>query len=208
MRHGGCLGGKEPTLPARGPCSPSPSLFPGLLPMWQWHPWQGSCIADLCPVSIAVLLGKEAPPAPRIPEEEGTCWASQLTSLHGSLSEQLVNGYWAGAARNGKMLRELEWGDKPRPPACIPALGALGDVSCWGGPCCVADATCSSAFFVDPHQFAATPCWAASVHAINGRFSCTVMKVLELVVVLASVASCWTSLPSAPWGGAAINHRR
>lgn len=59
-----------------------------------------------------------------------------------------------------------------------------------------------------PHRFAATPYWAVSAHAINGQFSCTVIKVLELVVVLASVASCWTSLPSAPWGGTAVNHRR
>lgn len=187
------------------PCLPAgPAILPllsslGFCRCGSGIPWQGLGIADPCPVSIAVLLEKEALPAPRIPEEEGTCLASQLmTSLHGSLSEQLVNGCWAGAARNRKMQRELEWGDKPQPPAYLPALGALGDASCWGDPCCVADATCSSAFFVDPHQFAATPCWAASVHAINGRLSCTVIKVLELVVVLASVASCWTSLPSAP----------
>lgn len=97
------MGRSRPCLPA-GP-APLPLLSSlGFCPCGSGIPWQGSCIADLCPVSIAALLGKEAPPAPRIPEEEGTCWASQLTSLHGSLSEQLVNGYWAGAARNGKML--------------------------------------------------------------------------------------------------------
>jgi len=80
MRHRDCFGGKEPTLTARRLWSPSPSLFPGLLPVWQWIPWQGLGVADPCPVSLVVLLEEEALPAPRIPEEEGTCLASQLAS--------------------------------------------------------------------------------------------------------------------------------